>query len=148
MTPGMTIFQPVVKASKHLRRYTRGNCLFTPNRAWGLLLLTLLTCVQFTIAQQILFRNYTVKDGLGSNTVWDIAQDKQGFMWFATKNGLNRFNGHEFITYRYSREMQYAIGNNFIHAICHFDNNKIWLGTEAGAYILDLETEKFVKAGV
>lgn len=103
-------------------------------------------CFDHLSAQQILFRNYTVKDGLGSNTVWDIQQDARGYMWFATKNGLNRFNGYEFTTYRYSRELQQGIGNNFIHSICNYDSTSFWLGTEAGIYILDLEKESFTKS--
>ncbi|RYG37389.1 MAG: hypothetical protein EOO01_30215, partial [Chitinophagaceae bacterium] len=102
----------------------------------------LLACLQIR-AQQILFRNYSVKDGLCSNTIWNIEQDEQGYMWFGTKNGLNRFNGYEFTTYQFKKEDKHSIGNNFIHAICQFDNKTFWIGTEGGIYVLNLENEKF-----
>jgi ligand-binding sensor domain-containing protein/signal transduction histidine kinase/AraC-like DNA-binding protein len=106
------------------------------------MILLMLTCQQVH-AQQILFRNYSVKDGLCSNTIWNIEQDEKGYMWFGTKNGLNRFNGYEFTTYQFNKENKHSLGNNFIHAICQFDNKTFWLGTEDGIYVLNLENEKF-----
>ena len=47
-------------------------------------IMIMLTCQQ-AHAQQILFRNYSVKDGLCSNTIWNIEQDEKGYMWFGTK---------------------------------------------------------------
>lgn len=61
-------------------------------------LLILFFIVSFYVAggQQILFRNYDVQNGLSSNTVWNVLQDDQGFIWLGTKNGLNRFDGYCF----------------------------------------------------
>ncbi len=103
-------------------------------------LLTLL-CTQ-AFGQQILLRNYSAINGLCSNTVWNIMQDDRGYMWFGTKNGLNRFDGYQFKSYQAGKGKQ-TLGNNFIHAICRFDSKTFWLGTAGGVYILDLETEKF-----
>jgi ligand-binding sensor domain-containing protein/signal transduction histidine kinase/DNA-binding response OmpR family regulator len=102
----------------------------------------MLTCLSAQ-SQQILFRNYSVKDGLCSNTIWNIEQDEKGYMWFGTKNGLNRFNGYEFKTYQFSKEDTNSIGNNFIHAICQYDSKTFWLGTDDGIYVLNLENEQF-----
>lgn len=99
-------------------------------------------------AQQILFRNYSVIDGLCSNTVWSISQDDKGYMWFGTKNGLNRFDGYEFKSYQFHKEDKNSIGNNFIHVICKYDNINYWIGTEDGVYNLNLENEKFTKVAV
>lgn len=93
--------------------------------------------------QQILFRKYSVTDGLCSNTVWSISQDEKGYMWFGTKNGLNRFDGYEFKAYRFNKNDTNAIRNNFIHTICKYDEKNYWIGTEGGVYNLDLETERF-----
>jgi signal transduction histidine kinase/ligand-binding sensor domain-containing protein/DNA-binding response OmpR family regulator len=105
-------------------------------------LLLLLLCNQ-SYGQQILFRNYSVIDGLCSNTVWSISQDDKGFMWFGTKNGLNRFDGYQFKSYQFNKEDKHSIGNNFIHTICKYDSKNYWIGTEDGIYILNLENEKF-----
>ncbi|GAA0537490.1 two-component regulator propeller domain-containing protein [Chitinophaga japonensis] len=93
--------------------------------------------------QQLLFRNYTVSEGLPSSTVRAIAQDDQGYMWFGTKNGLSRFDGYQFRNFQYKKDDPLALGNNFIHCITRFDSTHLWIGTENGIYILDLETERF-----
>lgn len=96
-----------------------------------------------SFAQQILFRNYSVIDGLCSNTVWNISQDDNGYMWFGTKNGLNRFDGYTFKTYKANKQDKGALGDNFIHSIARYDKKTYWVGTAEGLYVLDLETEKF-----
>ena len=47
-----------------------------------------------------LFKNYTVKDGLSQNTVIRTLEDSKGYIWFCTRDGLNRFDGTEFEVYR------------------------------------------------
>ncbi|MEC3880120.1 hybrid sensor histidine kinase/response regulator transcription factor [Parapedobacter sp. 10938] len=96
-------------------------------------------------AQQILFRNYSVEDGLRSNTVWCITQDAQGYMWFGTKNGLSRFDGYQFKSYQFDEQAEGSLGNNFIHDICAFDSTTFWVGTEKGVYVFDLKTEQFAR---
>src|SRR5690606_13640183 len=83
-------------------------------------------------AQQILFRNYSVEQGLCSNTVWCISQDNQGYMWFGTKNGLSRFDGYRFKSYQFNQQIPGSIGDNFIHDICEFDPKTFWIATEKG----------------
>nr|WP_294897221.1 two-component regulator propeller domain-containing protein [uncultured Pedobacter sp.] len=94
-------------------------------------------------AQKIFFRNYTVMDGLCANTIWDIEQDDQGFMWFGAKYGLNRFDGHEFKSYQVDKKNKNSIGNNFIRKIFKYDAQTFWIGTEEGLYIFDLTKETF-----
>lgn len=97
-------------------------------------------------AQSILFRNYTVNNGLSSNTIWNIVQDDNGYMWFGTKNGLNRFDGYQFRTYQVNDLGKNAsFGNSFIHSICKVDGKTLWVGTEEGLFSFDLSTEKFHK---
>ena len=50
--------------------------------------------------QSIHFNHLTTEDGLSNNNVYDIIQDKLGFIWFATDDGLNRFDGYDFKIYR------------------------------------------------
>ncbi|MFT3902189.1 MAG: two-component regulator propeller domain-containing protein [Niabella sp.] len=115
--------------------------------------LLLAICVQWIIApgqnmataQQVLFRNYSVNNGMSSNTVWNIIQDDQGYMWFGTKNGLNRFDGHTFKVYQAHETPSSSSGNSFIHSICRYDSIRFWVGTEDGLYILDLAKEQMTK---
>lgn len=119
-------------------------------REWRMILggLWLLLLGTAAGAQQILFRNYSVSDGLCSNTVWSIAQDKEGYMWFGTKHGLNRFDGYAFKSYQFRKDIPGSIGNNFIHAICRYDDKNFWIGTESGIYNLNLETERFTPVSI
>lgn len=109
--------------------------------------LLLLLCKQ-SYSQQILFRNYSVINGLCSNTVWSISQDDKGYMWFGTKNGLNRFDAYQFKSYQFRKDDKHSLGNNFIHSICKYDRKNYWIGTEKGVYILNLENEKFTPSPV
>ncbi|AKQ46169.1 hypothetical protein TH63_11865 [Rufibacter radiotolerans] len=104
-----------------------------------------LTAVCFSSSSQerIRFRNYTVTDGLSSNTVWAIAQDEQGYMWFGTKDGLSRFDGYQFKSFKFNKNNPSSLGNNFIRKITRFDSKTYWIATEEGVYLLDLETESF-----
>lgn len=93
--------------------------------------------------QDLTFNNYSVEDGLVSNTIWDINQDAQGYMWFATKNGLSRFDGYEFKSYKFSTKVKGGLGSNFIHSIFKYDDKTLWIGSSRGVYILDMKTDSF-----
>lgn len=97
----------------------------------------------FAFSQQFLFRNYGVNDGLKSNTVYDIAQDDQGFMWFSTKGALTRFDSQNFKTFKKSTSDSLSIGNNFIRVVKKFTSDSFLLGTEGGIYLFELKTEEF-----
>ncbi|MCH5598988.1 ligand-binding sensor domain-containing protein [Niabella ginsengisoli] len=112
-----------------------------------LLLLIVCTC-NIVCGQQVLFRNYSVNNGMSSNTVWNIIQDDQGYMWFGTKNGLNRFDGHTFKVYQAQTNPSPTSGNSFVHSICRYDSTRFWIGTEDGLYVLDLVKEQFSKIKV
>lgn len=110
---------------------------------WGLFLLCIVVIRQPSRAQQILFRNYSVADGLCANTVWAVSQDDQGYMWFGTKDGLNRFDGYQFKSYRFSEDDSLSIGCNWITTIFNYTADSCWIGTEKGIYILDMKQEQF-----
>lgn len=113
------------------------------SRAVALLLFFSLFLIQAVLAQKINFRHYTVTDGLCANTIWDIEQDDQGYMWFGTKYGLSRFDGYSFKSFQCQKGIPGSLGNNFIRKVFKYDAKTFWIGTEEGIYIFDLETEKF-----
>lgn len=106
-----------------------------------LILLFLLKIVAIA-AQPYYFKHYEVIDGLSHNTIHCATQDNDGFMWFGTKNGLNRFDGYNFKWYQKNSNTPYSIGSNFIECI-NFSDDKLWVGTDSGLYSFDSETEKF-----
>lgn len=91
------------------------------------------------------FRHYTNKDGLSHNTVYHSIQDKRGFMWFATDDGLNRFDGQNFIVYRNNSWLQNSGGLLHDHILSLFEDStgRIWVCTENGVCYYDYDTNKF-----
>lgn len=87
------------------------------------------------------FKHYNINNGLSQNTVHSIFQDKQGFMWFGTKDGLNRFDGNSFKIFKFSPNEN--LRDNVFHHILEDKDGKIWIATEDGVYIYDPRQEKF-----
>jgi signal transduction histidine kinase/ligand-binding sensor domain-containing protein/CheY-like chemotaxis protein len=75
------------------------------------------------------FDHLTAADGLSHTTVWDIHQDSRGFFWFATQDGLNRYDGYEFRVYRHDSANQHSIGNSEIVDILEDRYGDLWLQT-------------------
>jgi ligand-binding sensor domain-containing protein/signal transduction histidine kinase len=97
----------------------------------------------YSIAQPYYFRHYQVEDGLSNNAVVCCLQDSRGFLWFGTKDGLNRFDGYTFKTFRNDPEDTTSIGNNFIHSLYTDKNNTLWAGTDRGLYRYNETEESF-----
>ncbi len=95
-------------------------------------------------AQPYYFTHYQVENGLSNNTVLCIMQDHLGFMWFGTRDGLNRFDGLSFKVFRSDPSDSTSIGSNAIMSLSE-DNNKIWIGTEKGLFVFDELTERFTQ---
>jgi len=90
------------------------------------------------------FKSLTVDDGLSHGIVSCITQDNFGFMWFGTPDGLNRYDGAKFLTYRKSDSIPYPIGSNEIICLKSDKNGMTWIGTRnAGLYQLDPRTQHF-----
>lgn len=80
------------------------------------------------------FRHYEVENGLSNNNVLCILQDKKGFMWFGTRDGLNRFDGYAFKIFRKDPSDPKTLGNDHINCILQDENELIWVGTQNGLY--------------
>lgn len=113
----------------------------------GLIFFSLLITAMASMGGNFIFRKYQVNDGLSENTVQSIIQDRQGFIWFGTKDGLNRFDGHEFRIFRNDPTNPASIGNGFIRSIFEASDGKLWIGTDHQLYIYDPAFESFVHFG-
>lgn len=87
------------------------------------------------------FRTMDIKNGLSQNTVYQILQDKKGFMWFGTKDGLNRYDG---LSFRIYKKENSSLGKNFITALYEDNKGNIWIGTDGGVYIYNPIVDSFV----
>src|SRR5215212_5787067 len=89
------------------------------------------------------FRHYEVEHGLSNNTVLCSVQDKKGFMWFGTIDGLNRFDGYTFKTFRNDPSNKKSIGNNSIFHLYADSDGNLWAGTSKGLFRYDPIEESF-----
>ena len=69
---------------------------------------------------------------LSSNIVYDIAQDNDGFLWFATHDGLNRYDGYTFRTFKYLAGDSSSISGNYNQSICIDSEGYLWISTRYG----------------
>ena len=109
-----------------------------------LLLVLLLSFAAFPQNENIKFKHLTSDDGLSQNFVSCILQDQKGFMWFGTKDGLNRYDGHTFVVYQHDPFDTTTISDNFITSLFEDSRGYIWVGTLTGGLnIFDRKTETF-----
>ncbi len=78
------------------------------------------------------FRVLSLNEGLSQSVVNAIARDNQGYMWFATQNGLNRYDGYEFKVYRHDFADSTSLPDNFIWRLLHSRKGELWIGTFKG----------------
>jgi len=78
------------------------------------------------------FTALTGEAGLPSGNVYGIAQDTQGFLWFATGDGLSRYDGYAFRNFRFDRNNPGSLGNNTVVSIRSGRGGVLWLGTTGG----------------
>jgi len=89
------------------------------------------------------FSQLSTLHGLSNSNVFSITQDHQGFIWFATEDGLNRFDGSNFVTYRHHINDSHSIADNFIRKIFIDSENTLWIGTRNGLSRYNLEFDNF-----
>lgn len=91
------------------------------------------------------FTNLSIDAGLSDKMVFAVAQDSTGLMWFGTAEGLNRYDGYNFETFRYNPGDSTSVSASFINCIHLTRTGELWIGTEKGLDLYDPVTESFVK---
>lgn len=89
------------------------------------------------------FSHLTTNDGLSQGYVTAILQDRRGFMWFATRDGLNRFDGNSFVVYKNNPDDPTSLSSNFIQALMEDAHGDLWIATSAGVSRFDPTIERF-----
>lgn len=111
-------------------------------KTYLLLLFFTLSFIETLLGQPYHFRHYKVEEGLSYNTVLSSLQDQEGFMWFGTKSGLNRFDGYNFKVFYKKANDSTSLGSDFV-PVLYESHGKLWIGTDNGIYSYNRETEDF-----
>lgn len=122
------------------------NKLFLSTRI-GLLVLSLICSVGvFAGKPDLSFTTFTSRDGLSSNTVLAIHKDRYGFLWMATEDGLNRFDGTTFKVYRHINGKAASLPANHVTSLFEDSDGSLWVATNGGfVSIYDRNSDQFIE---
>lgn len=96
--------------------------------------------------QHLRFEQLSTEAGLSQSNILCILQDSRGFMWFGTRDGLNKFDSHKFTVYKHSQEDTHSISNDEIMDIKEDADGNLWIATFGGGLnMFDWQTEKFTR---
>ncbi len=101
----------------------------------AVLFLTLFSCLSFASLsnqEQLKFKHLSVNEGLSQSYAYSITQDADGFIWIATEDGLNKYDGENFTQYRHDSTNNKSVADNFIRKVFIDNQNTLWVGTENG----------------
>ncbi|MEO6721028.1 MAG: two-component regulator propeller domain-containing protein [Ferruginibacter sp.] len=98
----------------------------------------------FAQKQRVQFAHLEANRGLSHVDVLNVAQDRYGFMWFATANGLNKYDGNKFTVYKYDIAKSNSIASNYVMGLIADAEGDLWVGSAAGLQKFDRHKEKFI----
>jgi len=91
------------------------------------------------------FRHISYEQGLSNTTILCIMQDSRGFMWFGTRDGLNRYDGTTVTVYKNNPYQSSSLRDNFVRCIYEGSAHKLWIGTSYGLASFDPQTDRFTR---
>jgi ligand-binding sensor domain-containing protein/serine phosphatase RsbU (regulator of sigma subunit) len=94
-------------------------------------------------ATSLFFEHISYEQGLSESNITALLQDKQGFLWIGTANGLNRYDGYSIIVYRNDPNDSTSLANNAITALYETADGLIWIGAQNGLHSFDKRTGRF-----
>lgn len=109
-------------------------CTFVPLQA---------DTISLPVSDNLRFIRYSTQDGLPSDKILNILQDQYGFMWFATENGLSRFDGIHFVNYTHSSYNSNSLSNNVVTSLTEDLYGNLWIGTQNGLNRYDRTHNRF-----
>lgn len=89
------------------------------------------------------FSHLDITNGLSNNQINCIYKDANGFMWFGTTSGLNRYDGYKFKIFKHKANDENSLGDNFVIRISEGPDKKMWVHTHSGISVYNTNTEKF-----
>jgi len=96
-------------------------------------------------SQDFVFEHYTVDDGLSQSAINSIFQSSDGFLWFATQEGLNRFDGYNFKYYNHDPIDINSLTSNWVWSVTEDKDGNIWVATQDGLNKINRLTNKITR---
>lgn len=90
-------------------------------------------------------RSLSTLDGLSQNSITQILEDEDGYIWLSTQDGLNRYNGYDFRSFRPDPDDPFSLGDNFVIQMILGPDGRLWLNTREGISVYDKVTGRFYK---
>ena len=107
----------------------------------------ILSTASFAQISEAVFNHYTVNNGISQSSISSILQDKEGYIWFGTQNGLNKFNGYSFERYYPNPLDSSSISHGWVYSIAEDAEGNIWAGTRGGLNKFDKKKASFERIG-
>jgi len=99
---------------------------------------------KISVGQSLRFERISLEQGLSQSTVFSIIQDSQGFMWFGTEDGLNKYDGYNFTVYKNDPDNPKSLSGNWVGKILEDDSGMLWIGTsDKGLSRYDRDLDQF-----
>ncbi|MEO7983074.1 MAG: two-component regulator propeller domain-containing protein [Bacteroidota bacterium] len=108
----------------------------------SILILLFAGCIKPASAQQLIFKNYTVNDGLIANAIRRVFQDSKGFLWIATWEGFSTYDGHTFTNYSTANGLSHNLVNDFYES----PDGELYVATNGGGFDIIKENRIIQKA--
>lgn len=116
----------------------------TGKRVFGVFTAAMLVMVSaFAQQPKSRIKRYGIKDGLSQGVVNSISQDDQGLMWFATEDGLNRFDGYSFKIFKNDPDNTRGLADNFVQHVYKDSKDVLWVSSRKGLQQFDQRKEQF-----
>jgi ligand-binding sensor domain-containing protein len=98
------------------------------------------------IRGKVKFERLSIDQGLSQNTIYCALQDRHGFMWFGTQDGLNRYDGYNFTVFRNRSQDVTSLSNNFVSSLFEDRAGRLWVGTaNGGLNRYDPDSQSFIR---
>ena len=101
--------------------------------------------ISFSQPPKLKFKHISNEQGLSNSTIESIFQDSRGFVWFGTRDGLNRYDGYQMTIYRHDTRDSNSISDNYIRYIYEDPNHIIWIGTINGLNKFNASSNNFTR---
>jgi two-component sensor histidine kinase/ligand-binding sensor domain-containing protein len=109
-----------------------------------IIIMLALNCIAKPKQVYYYFDKVTGSDEFTQNIIYALIQDKKGFMWIGTKDGLHRYDGYKFINYTHDPKNPNSISDNWIHTLYEDESGILWIGTLGGLNKFDPNTNTFI----